>query len=111
MSPKRPRSSARQSVRKFSAAMQRGSTTSLKGKLTDMITGDESADHVNIDDFVAISNLLGQYQWYVDERNCDGWASLFVENGVFESAFTGEYRGHSRLRLVPEETWQMFSDR
>jgi len=62
-------------------------------------------------DFVAIENLLGKYQWLVDEADCDGWAALFMEDGVFDSAFTGQYRGHARLREVPAATRDMFQNK
>ncbi len=38
---------------------------------------------VSTDDFVAICDLLGRYNWSVDEGDGESWASLFTPDGVF----------------------------
>ncbi len=67
---------------------------------------------ISVADYVAIQNILGKYQWLVDEGDADGWASLFTEDGVFASAFLTDHpTGHAQLKATVKETERMFGDR
>jgi hypothetical protein len=59
------------------------------------------AEKLTTDDWVAISDFMGEYCWRVDEGDGDGWAALFTEDGVF-SGFTPEpLVGPAQLRTIP----------
>src|ERR1700691_4249461 len=51
-----------------------------------------------IEDIESIRKLKGRYCLYVDQRNEDGWASLFTEDGVWESDKFGVYEGREAIR-------------
>jgi hypothetical protein len=55
-------------------------------------------------DFLAVQNILGAYQWHVDEGNGEEWAALFLDDGVFDSAYAGLVRGHAQLKAIPPAT-------
>jgi hypothetical protein len=78
------------------------------------------AGKVTVEDWVEISNLIGKYQWLVDEGDEDGWADLFTEDGHFGSHEGQGWRGrealkeaagmtlthfHGRMRHSPGATW------
>lgn len=56
---------------------------------------------VSTDDYIAICDLLGRYNWAVDEGDGDGWASLFTNDGVFAGTRPQETVGREALRQVP----------
>jgi len=56
---------------------------------------------ISIEDFVALQNLVGKYQWLVDGGDSDGWASLWTEDGIFSGGATEPFAGHEALRKVP----------
>jgi len=62
------------------------------------------------EDYVAISNLLGRYQWLVDEGHADEWAALWLEDGVFIGG-AADRRGHEQLRAVPRQVKDSFDGR
>lgn len=57
--------------------------------------------NVSLEDFVAIQNLVGQYQWLVDGGDSEGWASLWTENGAFVGGAVESFVGHEQLERVP----------
>jgi hypothetical protein len=63
---------------------------------------------VSVEDFVALQNLVGRYQWLVDGGDSEGWASLWTEDGVFSGGATEPFAGHAALKKVPawvKEGW------
>ena len=50
-----------------------------------------------IEDIEAIRKLKGRYCLHVDERNENGWVSLFTEDGVWESDKFGVQRAAKRF--------------
>jgi hypothetical protein len=63
-------------------------------------------------DFLAVENLLGKYQWYVDDGDAAGWTSLFTADGVFDSAFyKARIKGHDALKAVPRNILKQYGDR
>ena len=63
---------------------------------------------ISVDDAVAIQNLLGKYQWFVDDGDQEGWASLFTEDGVFEGSFSEPHRGREMLKRIPKAVFDMY---
>jgi SnoaL-like domain len=59
------------------------------------------ADKLTTDDWVSISDFMGEYCWRVDEGDGDGWAALFTPDGVFSGAFPEPLVGPAQLRMVP----------
>jgi len=59
------------------------------------------AKNVSIEDFIALQNLVGRYQWLVDEGDSDGWAALWTEDGAFVGGATQSFIGHEQLKQVP----------
>jgi hypothetical protein len=57
--------------------------------------------NVSLEDFVAIQNLVGQYQWLVDGGDSEGWASLWTEDGAFVGGAVESFVGHEQLKRVP----------
>jgi hypothetical protein len=53
-----------------------------------------------IEDIEAIRKLKGRYCLHVDERNEDAWASLFTEDGVWESDKFGVHEGREAIRAL-----------
>jgi hypothetical protein len=60
---------------------------------------------ISVEDWVDISNLLGKYQWLVDECDEDGWSGLFTEDGVFEG-LGPIFRGREELKQIPRASTQ-----
>jgi hypothetical protein len=56
--------------------------------------------NVTVEDFVAIQQLVGEYQWRVDEGD-DGWIDFWLEDGVFDGGGEQVFRGHDALLGVP----------
>jgi hypothetical protein len=57
--------------------------------------------NVSLEDFVALQNLLGRYQWLVDGGDSEGWAALWTEDGVFSGGTAEPFAGHAALKQVP----------
>jgi hypothetical protein len=55
---------------------------------------------ITVEDWVDISNLLGKYQWLVDDGDEQGWSSLFTEDGFFEG-LPPDYHGREELKQIP----------
>jgi hypothetical protein len=55
---------------------------------------------VSPEDFVAIHQLVGEYQWRVDDGE-DSWVEFWVEDGVFNGGATQTFTGHAELLQVP----------
>jgi hypothetical protein len=53
-----------------------------------------------IEDIEAIRKLKGRYCLYVDQRNEDGWISLFTQDGVWESDKFGVHEGREAIRTL-----------
>ena len=56
---------------------------------------------ISSDDYIKIQNVLGKYNWLVDRGDGDGWAKLFVEDGVVAGLMSDPLVGHDSIRLVP----------
>jgi SnoaL-like domain len=56
---------------------------------------------VRADDYVAISDLIGQYCWHVDRGEEDEWAGLWTEAGVFAGPMSDDVIGRDALKLIP----------
>jgi hypothetical protein len=57
--------------------------------------------NVSLEDFVAIQNLIGRYQWLVDSGDSEGWAGLWTEDGAFTGGATQPFIGREELKKVP----------
>ena len=55
---------------------------------------------VTTEDFVAIHQLVGEYQWQVDDGE-DSWVNFWTEDGVFCGGATQVFTGHKELVEVP----------
>lgn len=64
---------------------------------------------ISVEDWVEISNLIGKYQWLVDEADQGRWSSLFTEDGAFLSVEGEGYRGHDALRRAAAMTGENFA--
>lgn len=51
-----------------------------------------------LEDVEAIRRLKARYCQYVDERNEDGWVSLFTEDAVWDGGDFGRYEGKTAIR-------------
>lgn len=66
------------------------------------------APQISVEDFVAIQNLIGEYQWCVDGGDAEGWADLFLEDGAFLGGVTEPVVGREALKAIPpwvQQTW------
>lgn len=68
---------------------------------------------VSVEDYVAITNLMGLYQHLVDEGDEEGWTELFTEDGQFfglpeEIAPAESLRGREGLKQIPRFSKQVF---
>ncbi len=52
---------------------------------------------ISVEDWVEIANLIGKYQWLIDDGD-ESWADLFVQDGAFLSEAGEGYRGHEALK-------------
>lgn len=66
---------------------------------------------VSVQDFVTIQNLMGKYQWMVDDGNAEGWASLFTEDGLFTNGVLPPHKGHAELKKIPAGVLETFGDK
>src|SRR5271156_2454548 len=55
------------------------------------------ARDISVQDFVAIQNLVGKYQWLVDGGDSEGWAALWTEDVAFSGATTEPFVGREAL--------------
>lgn len=62
-----------------------------------------SGKRASVEDFISILNLMGEYQFLVDEGDEEGWSSLFVEDGFFEG-LPVPFSGHEALKMIPRST-------
>ncbi len=51
-------------------------------------------------DVEAIIRLRSLYCYYADLKDCDNWANLFTEDGVFETDVFGIYKGRETIRAL-----------
>lgn len=51
-------------------------------------------------DIEAIIRLRSLYCYYADLKDCDNWANLFTEDGVFETDVFGVYEGRETIRAL-----------
>jgi len=51
-------------------------------------------------DIEAIVRLRSLYCYYADLKDCDNWANLFTEDGVFETDVFGIHRGRETIRAL-----------
>jgi hypothetical protein len=66
------------------------------------------AGDIAVEDWVEIANLIGQYQWLVDEGD-PAWADLFTEDGAFLSQAGQGWRGRQALREAALSTQTYFA--
>jgi len=59
------------------------------------------SSNITTDDYVAIQNVLGEYQWHVDDGDSDGWADLWTEDGAFIGGATEPFVRREELKKVP----------
>ena len=65
---------------------------------------------LSTDDWVAISDLMGEYCWRVDGGDGDGWAALFTEDGEF-AGFTPEpLVGREQIRMIPINAYAAYGE-
>jgi hypothetical protein len=57
---------------------------------------------VTVEDYVAIMNLLGEYQWLVDNGDAEGWVNLWTEDGSYSGGTAEPYVGREQLKRIPE---------
>jgi hypothetical protein len=57
---------------------------------------------VGVEDYVAVMNLIGEYQWLVDKGDCEGWTNLWTEDGVYSGGTVEKYVGREQLAKIPE---------
>ena len=46
-------------------------------------------DHIEINDRLAIDDLLSKYSHTWDLKDPEGWADLFIDKGIWENSFAG----------------------
>ena len=56
---------------------------------------------LTVEDHHAIQNLVGEYQWLVDEGRSDEWADLYTEDGFFDGGAAQRFVGREQLKGVP----------
>jgi hypothetical protein len=66
---------------------------------------------VSLEDWVAIRNLLGKYQWLVDEGDSEGWANLFTPDGAFIGGLPDPHHGHEELKKIPKLVKDAFGNK
>jgi 3-phenylpropionate/cinnamic acid dioxygenase small subunit len=59
---------------------------------------------ISTDDYVAISDLLGEYCWRVDDGDEDGWTALWTEDGEFIGFGTQPLVGRAQLAAIPRHS-------
>jgi hypothetical protein len=62
---------------------------------------------VTPEDYIAIQQLVGEYQWKVDDGE-DDWVEFWLEDGVFDGGATQVFTGHEELLSVPrwvKQSW------
>lgn len=57
-------------------------------------------EKVAVEDYVAIQQLVGEYQWRVDNGQ-DDWVEFWTKDGVFNGGATQTFTGHDELVQVP----------
>jgi hypothetical protein len=56
---------------------------------------------VQIEDRLAVEDLLARYCWFVDENRGKEWAALFVEDGILEGVSPQPIAGRAALEGFP----------
>jgi hypothetical protein len=97
MSPVSPERSLRRSGQKYLAAM-RPSSTAFRHEAGRIV---QTGRQPSLEDFVDISNVVGKYQWLVDEGDSQGWPALFTTDGIFEGGTPEPYQGKEQLSQIP----------
>lgn len=64
----------------------------------------------DLEDVAALNRLISAYTSYCDPYDAEGFASLFTEDGIWESAHYGKKRGRDEIRdfiagIDAEITW------
>jgi hypothetical protein len=54
------------------------------------------------EDFLAIQQLVGRYQWMVDEGQGEEWADLYTSDGSFSRDGVDPVQGHEALTQIPK---------
>lgn len=68
------------------------------------------AERISTDDWVSISDFMGEYCHRVDEGDGDGWAAMFTPDGEF-AGFTPEpLVGPDQLRLIPINAYKDYGE-
>jgi hypothetical protein len=70
-----------------------------------------TSKQISVEDYILIKNLLGTYQWRVDDGDSEGWASLFTEDGAFIGGLPDPYHGREQLKKIPEMVRSTFQDK
>jgi hypothetical protein len=65
-------------------------------------------DKLTVEDWVAISDHMGDYCWKVDSGDGDAWAALWTADGVFTGVTPEPIVGHESLREVPIKAFNDF---
>ncbi|RVT94008.1 nuclear transport factor 2 family protein [Sphingomonas crocodyli] len=66
---------------------------------------------VTTDDWVAISDHLGRYCWFVDEGMGEEWAALWEPEGVFIGVTPEPIKGRAALSFVSTSTYEQLKGR
>jgi hypothetical protein len=65
---------------------------------------------ITVEDYVAIKNMLGKYQWLVDDGK-EEWVDLWTEDGLFQNGVLPPSKGTEQLKQIPAGVKQMYGDR
>lgn len=69
-----------------------------------------TVDRITTDDWVSISQLMGDYCWRVDEGDGDGWAALWTEDAVFTGVLPEPVVGRDQLRGIPVMSFAAYGE-
>ena len=59
---------------------------------------------ISTDDYVAISQLLGEYCWHVDRGDEAAWTALWTPDGKFGGLGEQPLVGHEQLAVIPRNS-------
>jgi hypothetical protein len=65
---------------------------------------------IAVEDWVAIANLLAEYQWRLDGGDAEAWAALFTDDGAVLGA-GDDVRGRDALLAAARATFAGFGGR
>lgn len=60
------------------------------------------------EDWVTVSDHLGDYCWKVDEGDAEGWVALWTEDGIFTGVKPEPVVGREQLRAIPTDAYRDF---